>query len=215
MEYIRGIITYFKEFSICLLRKSPILIILLILWSICWKYRNDIAIEIWWSIISVIFIDCIIDTNKRIENKKVLWIVINKLNRIFDSIKMLVSKQYSSVISDPDWWFIIDDESINIVCENLNLDSIVPHFLPRTTRRNYIHAFSKSTQSDLDLLLDRYVSYLSSDMIIKIDNLRNAIFFRQCSNLFLFNSLIGFNWWGFQEAYKDLFKKIDELKKLC
>lgn len=185
------------------------------LWFITRKYRNDIAIEIGWSIISVIFIDCIIDTNKRIENKKILWIVVNKLNRIFDSIKMLVSKQYSSVISDPDWWFIIDDESINIVCENLNLDSIVPHFLPRTTWRNYIHAFSKSTQSDLDLLLDRYVSYLSSDMIIKIDNLRNAIFFRQCSNLFLFNSLIGFNWWGFQEAYKDLFKKIDELKKLC
>lgn len=215
MEYIRGIITYFKEFSICLLRKSPILIILLILWLICWKYRNDIAIEIWWSIISVIFIDCIIDTNKRIENKKVLWIVINKLNRIFDSIKILVSKQYDCVMNEPDWWFIVDDESINMVCENLNLDSIVPHFIPKTTWRTYIHNFSKSTQSDLDLLLDRYVSYLPSDMIIKIDSLRNAIFFRQCSNLFLFNSLIGFSWWGFQEAYKDLFKKIDELKKLC
>lgn len=213
--YLNEIKNYLKELFHCLLRRIPILLILWILWLITRKYWNDIAVEICWSIVSVIFIDCIIDTNKRIENKKVLWVVINKLNRIFDSIKALVSNQYDCVTDNHDWNFIINEENINTICENLNLDSIVPHYLPRTTWRTYIHAFSKMIQADLDLLLDRYVSYLPSGIIIKIDNLRNTNFFCLCSNSYIFNGLVGLSWWGFQEAYKDLFKKIDELKKYC
>ena len=212
--YFKNILQRIKEFLKCLIRRIPILIILSILWVVLNHYYEDIVIEICWSIISIIFIDCIIDTNKNIDNKKVVNIVKKQLNRIFSSIEILFSNQYDCV-RKTSWDFKNNEENINLICENLNLETIVPNLIPKITRRNYIHNFSKTTQLELDWILDRYITHLSPEMITKIDDFKNAIFFRQCSNSLIFFMLKDLGWGGFQEAYKDLLEKMDELKKEC
>lgn len=212
-EKIKAYFPFLRGFWFCIKKRIFIIVLLIILRIVC-KYLHieDIWNGILGSIISVIFIDCIIDTDKNIEKQKVVNIVIPQLNRILTSIERFIAMQYQCVSDKQQWVFKNEDKCINLICERLNLDTIVPNIIPQMTRRYYMYNFSNKILCDLDWILDRYMLFLSSDMIININNLRRIKFFELFADSLVCFNLKDLKWWGFQKEYHDLLSQVDKLQ---